>query len=429
MLYIFVQLRGLGNRETPVVTANNRAVVTGVGILAPNGVGAEVFWETLCAKQSGIGSITSFDSSEYSTRIAGEIKHFDPREYINGGFNPKRLARHSQLGLVATQMAIQDAKLDKSMLEEIAPVPIVTGVGISALDIIEQQVNVLNSGGPRRVGPVVGSIAPQAVASAISSYVGVSTVNQTISTACTAGLDAVGVAVAMVKSGRADLVIAGAADAGVTPFLLATFCTSRLLSKRNEDPLRASRPFDLHRDGGLLAEGAGMLIIENMEHALGRGATPYMEISGMGSMSDPADSQPAAGLKQSMTAAMSNAGCRPEHIDHISAHGPSDPLLDRVETAMIKETFGEQAYNIPVTSIKGATGNPFAAAGVFQLVASALTVSKGIIPPTANLESPDPDCDLDYVPDEARRVTVNKALINSHGVGGSNTTLVVEKVI
>ena len=410
---------------------NRRAVVTGLGILAPNGKGTEAFWTSLLQARSGIAPITLFDASQLKTRFAGEVKDFDPSSLDSiVPLRARRLARHTQLALAATRMATTDAGLDPKTMEFLSQVPVVIGVSSSGIDVIEGVSERLRERGPHRVGPYgVGYSQPHAVATAMIESLEFRVQSKTISTACQAGLDAIAAAAALIRSGKADLAIAGGADAPITPLTCASFCCSGLLSTRNDEPEKASRPFDRDRDGGVMAEGAGIVILEELTHALARGARPYLEITGYGSSVDPRGEVDASGMARAMTTAILNAGRHPDYVDYTCAHGPSDPTLDRVETAMIKEVFGDRkAYRTPVSSIKGVTGNPLAAAGPFELAACALAMRDGLVPPTANYETPDPGCDLDYVPNEPRAIRVRCAILNVHALGRSNGSLLVERV-
>ena len=408
----------------------NRVVVTGLGIVAPNGIGKVDFWNSLLAAQSAIGPITLFDASQHSSRIAGEVKVFDPKIHLAGTeVNSRRLARHTQFALAATLMALNDANLTEQDVRPKAAFPLVLGVSTSAFDVIEDAMERMMERGPERVpSHVVHASNPHQAATLVSQHVPLVTRALTISSACAAGVDAVGVAADMIRAGKVDVAVCGGPDACVTPLAFAVLAKAGLLSMRNDEPEKASRPFDVDRDSGVISEGAGLIILENLDHARGRGAQPYLEITGQATRLDPDLNVPGSGFYETMTEAMANAGRRATDVDYISAHGPGHPVLDRVETAMIKKVFGQRAYSVPVSSIKGVIGNPLSAAGALQVIACCLAVRHGIIPPTANLDIADPECDLDYVPRVARRARISCALVNSHGVGGGNTTLVLETV-
>lgn len=405
----------------------NRVVVTGMGILAPNGTGLGAFWESLCAGRSGIGPITHFDASEFKSRIAGEVKNFDPKDFIDQRFKPKRMARHTQLAFAAMKMAISDAMLEVASFGH--PIPIIMGVSTTAMDVLQNCFETLERKGPRFVSSGVYDCQPQAVTQMLSLALGVSSRATTISSACPSGLDAIASAAAMIRQGVATVAIAGGTDATVTPLSMASFATAGLSSTRNLDPARASRPFDRERDSGVISEGAAIVILEDYESALARGATPYLEICGYGTHGDDATSSEVFGLAETMRVALANAGRTPEEMDYICAYAPGHPALDIVEVDMIKRVFGQHAYSLPVSSIKGVTGNALSAAGPMQLITCALAFKHNVIPPTANYEVPDPRCDLDCVPYRARRSRINKALINVRGLGGGNSSLVVERVL
>jgi 3-oxoacyl-[acyl-carrier-protein] synthase II len=407
----------------------NRVVITGMGILAPNGIGLEEFWDSLLKGRSGIGPITLFDASEFNSRIAGEVKNFDPIDYIEAELKPNRMARHTQLAYAATMMALEDADLSLDNLHLPSPTPVVIGVSTSAIDVLESVHFAIQTRGPNRapVSSVAASI-PQAPANVIADRIGVSAHAATVSSACPSGLDAIADAAALISRGEAEVAIAGGADAPITPLILASFIGSGLVSANNGEPEKASRPFDALRHSGVLSEGAAVFILENFERASARGARVYAEIGGYSKQRDIDPTQPATGLINSMKLALANSARGIEDVDHISAYGPSDANLDAAEVAMIKKVFGDQARSIPVTSIKGVTGNALGAAGPFQLVASALSFRDQLIPPTANYEFEDPECDLDFVADLPRRARLDCILINVRGIGGSASSLVVNRV-
>jgi 3-oxoacyl-[acyl-carrier-protein] synthase II len=407
----------------------NRVVVTGMGVVAPNGIGLEPYWKSLLEGKSGIGPITLFDASNFKSRIAGEVKDFDPFDYIEPDLKPRRMARHSQFAYAAAMMALNDGGLEFKDLPTDGPVPVVIGVSTSALDVIERVFHEVNGHGPERVNPTsLGASKPQAAANVIADRIGVCAHASTISSACPSGLDAIAIAAGMIRAGESDIAICGGADAPITPLAMASFIASGLSSERNDEPNTASRPFDYTRDSGVISEGAGILILENLEHAEARGAQPYLEISGYGTQRDLDLQKPASGLEFSMELALANAGRAPDDIDYISAYGPGHPLLDAIEIEIIKRVFGRRAYAVPVSSIKGVTGNALAAGGPFQVIACALSVRDQVIPPTANYEIADPACDLDHVPNRARKLKLNSALVNVRGLGGSASTMVVNRI-
>lgn len=406
----------------------NRVVVTGMGILAPNGIGLEAFWESLVAGRSGIRTITRFDPTSFKSRIAGEVKDFEPLDYIDPKFKPKRMARHTQFAFAAMKMALADAHFEPSKHPVDHPIPVMLGVSSTAMEILEGGWEDLSRRGPRGVSAGVIDCQPQAATHVLTMALGISARSTTISSACPSGLDAIASAAAMIRHGEADIAVAGGTDAAITPLSMASFTTAGLSSTRNSDPERASRPFDLLRDSGVISEGAGMLLLENYETAIARGAVPHLEITGYGTQGDNYASDELFGLGQTMRAAIESAGKTLEEIDYICAYGPGHPALDVIETDMVKRVFGPRAYSIPMSSIKGVTGNALSAAGPHQIITCALCFKHGMIPPTANYEVADPRCDLDYVPGVSRARKINTALINVRGLGGGNSSMVVERV-
>lgn len=407
----------------------NRVVVTGLGVVACNGIGIDEFWKSLVEGKSGIGPITHFDAGELKSRIAGEVKGFDPIKHIGFYIKPNRMARQTQFALAATKMALEDADLDPKQRNLSQLSIVVIGSSSSAIDLLQRGSELIRAKGLSHNTPYIASAAPlQAIASAISEYIGMGTQTLALSTACAAGLDAIGSAFRIIQSGQVDVAITGGTDALITNLSFSSFDAADLTSSRNDDPPKASRPFDFYRGSGVISEGAGIVVLENLEHALARGRTPYIEIIGYGNATDSHPDRPASGFEKSMKLAITNAGKRVENVDYICAHGPGHPILDRIETEMIEKVFGEHAYSIPVSSIKGVVGNPFAAAGPIQLIACSLAMKHSIIPQTANYEIKDPECNLDYVSDFSRRTNVDCALINVHGIGGTNSSLVVERL-
>lgn len=399
-----------------------------MGILAPNGIGLEAFWNSLVAGRSGVGPITHFDPTSFKSRIAGEVKDFEPLDYIDPKFKPKRMARHTQFAFAAMKMALTDAGFEPSKHPIDHPIPVMLGVSTTAMDILEDCWGDLSRRGPRGVTAGVVDCQPQAATQMLTLALGISARATTIASACPSGLDAIASAATMIRHGEADIAVAGGTDATITPLSMASFSAAGLSSTRNTDPKRASRPFDLLRDSGVISEGAGMLILENYESAIARGVTPYLEITGYGTQGDNFSSDEVFGLGQTMRAALTSAGRTPEEIDYICAYGPGHPALDVVETDMIKRVFGRRAYGVPISSIKGVTGNALSAAGPHQVITCGLCFKHNIIPPTANYEVSDPRCDLDYVPGRFRPRKINTALINVRGLGGGNSSLVVERV-
>jgi len=400
-----------------------------MGVLAANGIGLPAFWDSLVAGRSGIGPITLFDASQYDVQIAGEIKNFDLHHYLNGRFKAKRMGRHTQLALVAAKLALEHAGLSTDDLKEHEPVFVAMGVTTSAIDVIERNEDILQRKGPGFVSPYgVGSSQPHAISAAISEMLGVLTRTLTISTACPAGMDAFAHGAELIHSGKVDLAIVGGTGAPVTPLTMASLSLAGLAPGFDLPPEQCSRPFELNRKGGVISEGACVMVLESLCHALGRGAIPWAEILGFGGVADQSGEESGFGLEYSMNEALANAGIMPSDIEYISAHGPSHPVIDRVETEAIKRVFGKQAWRIPVSSIKGAIGNPMAAAGPLQVAACVMGIKDNLIAPTINYETPDPACDLDYVPNRPYSLSINRALVNVHGLGGGNSCMVVGRV-
>jgi 3-oxoacyl-(acyl-carrier-protein) synthase len=412
-----------------VVWMHNRVVVTGMGIVASNAVGHARFWESILHGESGTRRITLFDASDYRSQIAGEVKNFDLLNFMQPKAKVRRLSRQTQLALAAAKLAEQDAGITPAEYAREGSIPVYLGVSSSAIEVIESGIQRMALHGPTRVAThIVEASSPQQAASMLGSEFGFPTTAHTVSSACAAGLEAVGVAADLIRGGRTDIVIAGGADAPITSLAFACFDRSGLASCRNDDPEHASRPFDRDCDSGVISEGAAILVLENYEHALARGAHIYLEITGYAANSDGDDDRPLCGLARAIEMALANANHRAEDIDAICAHGPGHPVIDRAETEQIKLAFGGHAYRIPVTSVKGNVGNPLAAAGPMQLVTCGLALTHGQIPPIANHEHPAPGCDLDYVAGEPRAYPARTILINAHGMGGGNGCMVVEKV-
>lgn len=407
----------------------NRVVVTGIGVLAPNGIGLEAFWRSLLEQRSGIGPITHFDATAYKSRIAGEVKNFDPHEFIEAELKPKRMARHTQLAYAAAKMALADAGLDIGRLHLPSPTPVIVGVSMNAMDVVERAFHAVQNISPNRAAPTTsGASIPQAPANVIADRLGACADAGTISSACPSGLDAIAEAASMVRCGDADIAIAGGTDAPITPLVMASFIASGLSSARNDEPEKASRPFDIDRDSGVISEGAGILVLENLERAEARGAHPYLEIASYGKQRDRDHERPASGLEDSMRMALGNAGWTLNDVDFISAYGPGHPILDAAEIAVVKKFFGARADWVPVNSIKGVTGNALAAGGPFQLIASALSFRDQTIAPTTNCDVLDPACDMDIVRQKPRRVQLDRIIINVRGLGGGANTMAVNRV-
>jgi 3-oxoacyl-[acyl-carrier-protein] synthase II len=405
-------------------------VVTGVGLVSPVGIGTEVNWERLCAGRSGIAPITHFDASAFSARIAGEVKGFDPLQYFDRK-DVKKMDVFIQYAVVAADLAVKDARLD--ITPEIADnVGVFIASGIGGFSTIESEHLALINGGPRRISPffIPASIINLA-AGQVSIRLGARGPNLATCTACTASAHAVGESFEIIRRGDADAMIAGGSEASITPMGVGGFAALRALSTRNDAPEQASRPFDVDRDGFVVGEGAGILVLEELEGALRRGAAIYAEIVGYGLSGDafhltaqPAD---ANGAVRSMRMALRKAGIAPEEIDYINAHGTSTPINDPTETLAVKTTFGDHAYRLAMSSTKSMTGHLLGAAGGLEAGITALAVKHQVAPPTINLTSPDPACDLDYVPHVQRAMPIRYALSNSFGFGGTNGTLLLKR--
>lgn len=396
---------------------NNRVGITGIGVFAANGNGVDAYWDSLIVGESGIAPITLFDATDLECRIAGEVKDFNALDYIDPTLKPRRMGRFAQLATSAAQLAIEDADLTPADFASHPEIPVVLGVSTTAMDMVD-----------RRPSPfsAVGAI-PHAAASAVGYMHDISTNLLTISNGCASSLDAVANAAHRIRSGHVDLAIAGGSDSSITERVVVNMLKTRRCSMKNEDPGRASSPFDIDRDRGVIAEGSGVLILENLDHARARGVTPYAEVLGYASCADPKQGDDGSGLGKVMRMAVANTGLDVHHIDHISAHGPSDLEMDIVEVDEIKSVFGSLAYSIPVSSVKGCTGCPMGAGGVLQLIGACLSLHHQMIPPTANLRTPDPRCDLD-LPSRARLAQLERVIVNTHGFGRGNGCMVVEHV-
>lgn len=393
-------------------------VITGIGVLAANGIGKDAFWNSLLAGESGIGPITLFDASDLPNAIAGEVSDFDVKKFLDPRLKPKRMGRLTHMAIVAADQAISDSGLNRDYLKSIPNLPVVMGSSAMAMDLLAQ---------PATVTTAVNCI-PNAPASAIAYINQLNSSLHYISNGCASSLDAVAHAYQLISQGKADIIISGGADSTITHYVFDGFTKAKRLPRNFESPQKACRPFDLHRSGGVIAEGAGIVILESEDHALQRGADPYCSIEGYGTCADPIMSLEAAGIENSMQKALENAGIHHRDINYICAHGPSDPEIDITETKAIKSIFKRRAYDIPVTSIKGACGSAMGTGGVHQLIATALMVKNENIPPTTNYETKDPDCDLDYVPGSVRSCNIQRAIINTHGFGRSNGSMILLKL-
>jgi len=409
---------------------DRRVVITGYGVISPIGIGKDEFWNALVAGKSGVTSISSFDASQFSTQICAAVKNFEPEKYIDKK-KLRKMDRFTQFAFAAAKMAIEDAKLDMEK-EDHFRVGVIVGSGIGGIATVASEHKTLLERGPRWVSPfMIPMLITNIAAGEIAIAYNIQGPNYSLSSACATSNHTVGDAFRLIRYGDADVIIAGGSEAAVTPLGLAGFCSAKALSTRNEEPERASRPFDKERDGFVMGEGAGIVILESLEHALSRGASIQAELVGYGATDDAyhitAPSPDGLSAARAMSNALADGGLKPGEIDYINAHGTSTPLNDKVETLAIKKVFGEHAYKIPISSNKSMIGHLLGAAGVVELIATIISMEKEIIPPTINYEFPDPECDLDYVPNKARPEKVEVALSNSLGFGGHNATLVVRK--
>jgi len=411
----------------------NRVVITGIGAITPIGIGKDAFWNSLLEGKSGIDKITRFDATEYTAQVAGEVRDFDPTEYIDKK-EAKRMDRFTQFAVAATKLAFEDAKMDLDK-EDRDRIGVMIGTGIGGIETLHNQYTTLFDKGPGRVSPffipmMIGNMATGQT-SIIFNLNGPSSC---VVTACATGTNSIGDAFKLIQYGEADVMVAGGTEACISPAAVAGFCAMKALcSDYNDEPQKASRPFDKNRGGFVMGEGSGVVILESLEHAVERGAYIYAEVVGYGSNSDAYHiTSPSPGGVQAakcMEKALKDADLKPENIDYINAHGTSTHLNDLTETAAIKSLFGKHAYELSVSSIKSMTGHLLGAAGGIECIATALTIDNNIMPPTINYTEPDEELDLDYVPNKAREKVVNAALSNSLGFGGHNACLILKKYV
>ena len=407
-----------------------RVVVTGVGLVSSLGIGTEVNWDALCAGDSGITSITRFDTTDHPVRIAGEVKGFDPLQFV-AKKDVKKMDIFIQYAIAAADFAVTDAKL-KIDPETAARVGVFIASGIGGFSTIEREHKALLEGGPRRLSPffIPASIINLA-AGQVSIRFGAKGPNSATCTACSASAHAIGDAFEIIKRGDADVMIAGGSEAAITPLGVGGFAAMRALSTRNDEPTRASRPFDRDRDGFIIGEGAGVVILEEYERARTRGASIYAELVGYGMSADAfhvtAPSETGDGAARAMQAALASAACDPSKVNYVNAHGTSTPYNDKLETLAIKRVFGDHAHQMAVSSTKSMTGHLLGAAGGLEAGITALAIKRQMIPPTINLENPDSECDLDYVAGSTRKQSIDYALSNSFGFGGTNAVLLFKR--
>lgn len=407
-----------------------RVVVTGMGVLTSLGDNLDQFWGNLLEGKSGVSAIEAFDVSDYTTRIAAEIKNFNTDEYGLDKKEARRMDRFVQFAVVSTLSALRDAELSIGENVDAERAGVMVGSGIGGLGTWEDQYRTLLEKGPRRVSPFfIPMMIANMASGQISIITGAKGPNSTAVTACATGTHSIGDSFKIIQRGDADVMIAGGAEATIRPSGMAGFCSMRAMSTRNDEPTKASRPFDVDRDGFVMGEGSGVIVLEELEHAKARGAKIYAEIVGYGMSSDAhhmTEPDPD-GASRCMLKAIADAGIEPSAIDYINAHGTSTPVGDISESTAIKKTFGEHAYKLAVSSTKSMTGHLLGAAGGVEAVILALTLKNGVIAPTINLDNQDPALDLDYVPNVARQAAVNVALSNSFGFGGHNASIVMKK--
>lgn len=412
------------------MTNGRRVVITGLGVIASNGIGIDNFWNSLAHGRSGVRTITRFDASSYPSKIAGEVNDFNPLDYIDPK-SARRMDKFCQFAVACTRMALEDSGIEISEKNS-ERIGISLGSALGGIPCAEEQHSVFLERGLKRVDPLVAlKIFSGAATSQVSIEFGIRGHSTTIGGACAAGVDDVGYAFYAIKNDLADVMVAGGAETPIVPLTMGSFCLIGALSKRNGDPTGASRPFDKERDGFVMGEGGGVLILENLEHALQRGVPIYAEVLGYGTTNDAyhmVQPQPTGEqAKKAIELALQEANIEPIEVNHVNAHGSSTPLNDKIETNIIKQVFGEYAYNIPITANKSMTGHALGAGGAIELVATVLTIKNQFVPPTINYEFPDPDCDLDYVPNEGRKATVTTVLKNAFGFGGKNSSIIIRK--
>jgi 3-oxoacyl-[acyl-carrier-protein] synthase II len=408
-----------------------RVVVTGLGCISPVGNDTETLWKNLIAGKSGVDLISTYDTSEHKCKIAAEVKDFDAAALF-GSREARRMDRVTQFSLAATFQAVQQSGLiiDDANRDRIG---VVIGTGIGGLSTLYEQVQVFNERGPSRVSPfLVPMMIPDSSAGMVAIQLGVRGPNMAVVTACATGTNAVGEAAEIIRRGQADVILAGGSEAAIIPIAMAGLSVMTALSTRNDDPQGASRPFDLHRDGFVMGEGAAILVLESLEHARARNASILAELRGYGSTNDAyhisAPAENGAGAARCLRMALDDAGLDFTEVDYINAHGTSTPLNDKSETAAIKTVFKDQAYRVPISSTKSMTGHLLGASGAVEALVCVKVLEHQILPPTINYQTPDPDCDLDYVPNTARSAPVKHAISNSFGFGGHNATIIMSAI-
>lgn len=422
---------GHGQGGKTVTKKNKRVVITGLGLVTSLGNDVQTTWNGLVAGRSGVGMITHFDASEFPTRIAAEVKDFDPSELF-GRRDARRMDRYTHLAMAAAAQALEDAAL--SVTDGNADrIGVIIGTAIGGLITLLDQFEVMRTRGPGRVSPfMIPMILSDTASGRVAIAYGLKGPNLAVSSACATGANAIGEAAEVIRRGAADVMVAGGAEAGIVPLALAGFSVIQAVSTRNDEPERACRPFDATRDGFVLGEGAGVVVLESEDHARKRGATSYAELVGYGATADAfhitAPDESGGGAARAMQNALDQAGLAPERIGYLNAHGTGTILNDKGETAAIKNVFGDHAFHLPVSSTKSMTGHVLGGAGAIEAIFCILALNEDVLPPTINYEHPDPECDLDYVPNEARPLSVDVAMSNSFGFGGHNACLIMKRV-
>ncbi len=409
----------------------NRVVVTGIGVITPIGIGKDAFWEGLKEGRSGVDRITAFDTTDYPVQIAAQVKNFNAEDYMDRK-EARRMDRFIQFAVASAGLSLEDSGLDLKKVD-LTRVGVSVGSGIGGVQTMEEQARVLMEKGPKRVSPfLVPMMITNMASGCVSIAFGAKGPNTTLVTACATSTHSVGDAYRILQRGDADVMFAGGSEAAITPLSVAGFCASRALSTRNDEPQKASRPFDAQRDGFVMGEGAAVLIMETLEHAYARDARIYAEVCGFGMSGDgyhiTAPDPQGDGAVRCIANALADAGMEPGDIDYINAHGTSTPMNDKLETMAMKKVFKELSKKIPVSSTKSMIGHLLGAAGGAELVASMLSMQHSIIHPTINYENPDPECDLDYVPGVYREAEIKACLSNSFGFGGTNASLIIRRV-
>lgn len=410
---------------------NRRVVVTGMGVVSPVGNDIQSFWEAMKNGDNGAGMLSRFDATGFTSQIAAEVKDFDSTRYVDKR-DAKKMDRFTRYAVYAAMQAWEDSGLNKNGIPDKERLGVSVGSGIGGIETLENQMTVLLEKGPRRISPFM---VPMLIANMASGYISIyleaKGPNTTLVTACASSTHSIGDSFRIIQRGDADCMIAGGAEAAITRLAYGGFCSARAMSTRNDNPLKASRPFDAQRDGFVMGEGAGIVILETLEHALNRNAEIYGEIIGYGMSGDAyhitAPDPGGRGAYLCMQRTLEDAGLEPQEVDYINAHGTSTPHNDKIETMAIKKLFGAHSQSISVTSNKSMIGHLLGAAGAVELISTLLTLEKQVIPPTINYEFPEPDCDLDYVPNKARSKKVDIAISNSFGFGGTNSCLAVRR--